>query len=1035
MNEKQYKDTLKYLYYVAKYKGRKKTGVYLNELRYILERKYEPNELENLLEMISTKEKIENIAGDKFLFYCENIYYLIPKSTKGQPDLKRYYWYHDFMKRIKSKTNKEYRIFFEEISGLGFKLENNSMVLPSDFKIPTKATLENLTLEELEEELGKEENRKFNIFIKEVTKLIHHLHTPNSSDALEISEFTEKRNLTRIIKKFDNILSRQSFSGLSGYLLLLKHLRLIDDEELNNYKTVFNYLHVLPNYLKDKNLMIYIKHLADDGFSLQETFNNFQTVNKKQFDQHNLLQHFFADSRLAPNCMSSDLEEKYFIKQNGSLKWQVTDHPPNSSQMKAIKKALTSRITLIQGPPGTGKTDTILNMMAAIHRCGKTVVVVSSNNNAVDNITDKIDKIKKDKNASPSKKEFAKKYRALGHGKKRKPTQEEKEDSTLEFDKDTCKWKDSKKFLKKYPMISSTIHSLPDLFSDGFTHPYDYVIIDEASQSDVLLGIVAMFFAKNLILVGDVEQLPPVFNSDEKHLLQKLRNKIIIPEFLQMDNEYNRNHDNLIKSILSECQDIFGSKDDELILDEHYRCHSSIIEFCNKYIYKNVLKKNLKKGEDKSQCRIAIRWYQGKYDERCSHNESEDNNTLGSSSNSSRRNMKQVTIFMEEEWPELVEIIQHENDMKTDLSERTSIAIIAPYVGQKDAISKAINEDKKKRNLDVNISELKNEEGNSYNILTIHKVQGREYDIVYVLPVDDGKYEWPWSQEKRLVNVAVSRAIEELRVITSTNMMSKVVCEALPEVTYIQPQKQKKTFRRGKKEDNVYFQKLAEYVHNKWGIEPLAKIDSLPYGTPYRSFGFIKTEIDSIFDRHMEVIQNQCEETGTLEDDEQKESSFEICFENSINQLQSEEAFDFFDYEKGKSLSSIFNFIDMDEEAGNCFHFDFSFFKKDAVQNRKNLLLAVEIDGAPHRTNMFFDKESGVVKHVNYKELDARKDELVRSNQGIQITLEEIPEKLKNNLNDNEFYFLRLPTDGTTYNEKEKIGRLLKSVSNQLKAE
>ncbi|MBJ2191479.1 MAG: AAA family ATPase, partial [Muribaculaceae bacterium] len=64
----------------------------------------------------------------------------------------------------------------------------------------------------------------------------------------------------------------------------------------------------------------------------------------------------------------------------------------NSSQMRAVKAALTNQISVIQGPPGTGKTQTILNIIANLLRDKKSVLVVSSNNSATENVLEKLAK-------------------------------------------------------------------------------------------------------------------------------------------------------------------------------------------------------------------------------------------------------------------------------------------------------------------------------------------------------------------------------------------------------------------------------------------------------------------------------------------------------------------------------------------------------------------------------------------------------------------------------------------------------------------
>ena len=64
----------------------------------------------------------------------------------------------------------------------------------------------------------------------------------------------------------------------------------------------------------------------------------------------------------------------------------------NASQKAAVEKALTHQVSIIQGPPGTGKTQTILNIIANLLMVGKTVLVVSNNNSAVENVAEKLEK-------------------------------------------------------------------------------------------------------------------------------------------------------------------------------------------------------------------------------------------------------------------------------------------------------------------------------------------------------------------------------------------------------------------------------------------------------------------------------------------------------------------------------------------------------------------------------------------------------------------------------------------------------------------
>ncbi len=64
----------------------------------------------------------------------------------------------------------------------------------------------------------------------------------------------------------------------------------------------------------------------------------------------------------------------------------------NASQERAVKAALSHQISVIQGPPGTGKTQTILNIIANLLVAKKSVLIVSNNNSATENVLEKLSK-------------------------------------------------------------------------------------------------------------------------------------------------------------------------------------------------------------------------------------------------------------------------------------------------------------------------------------------------------------------------------------------------------------------------------------------------------------------------------------------------------------------------------------------------------------------------------------------------------------------------------------------------------------------
>lgn len=133
-------------------------------------------------------------------------------------------------------------------------------------------------------------------------------------------------------------------------------------------------------------------------------------------------------------------------------------------------------------------------------------------------------------------------------------------------------------FLRRFPVIGSGTHSLINSIGNGAV--LDYVILDEASQQDIVPGFLALGCAQNMIIVGDRKQLSHI----------PIKTNIRCP-----DVNYNCE----TKSLLDSVCEIFQNQIPRTLLKEHYRCHPKIIQFCNMQFYNNELipmKKD--KGED-----------------------------------------------------------------------------------------------------------------------------------------------------------------------------------------------------------------------------------------------------------------------------------------------------------------------------------------------------------------------------------------------------------------------------------------------------
>lgn len=265
-------------------------------------------------------------------------------------------------------------------------------------------------------------------------------------------------------------------------------------------------------------------------------------------------------------------------------------------------------------------------------------------------------------------------------------------------------WKDFGSFIKEYPVILSTTHSLRKCASENYL--FDYVIIDEASQVDIVTGALALSCAKNAVIVGDLRQLPNVVPMETAIATRQ------IFETFDLDKAYSYADNSILASIVSLYQDI-----PKTLLREHYRCHPKIIGFCNQKFYKNEL--IILTHENENDKPMVL------------YKTAKGNHARGN------LNQRQIDVIFEEIIP----------DQKIDPSAQ-SVGIISPYRLQANELKAVIS-------------------GMNIEADTVHKFQGREKDIIILTTVANEITANDFVDDPNLVNVAVSRAVNKLIVVAS----------------------------------------------------------------------------------------------------------------------------------------------------------------------------------------------------------------------------------------------------------------------------
>lgn len=296
--------------------------------------------------------------------------------------------------------------------------------------------------------------------------------------------------------------------------------------------------------------LLALKHTSakkDPAFSPSQTLTLMahSYFNTKTIDER--IEKFFLDYKAAP---LKHMALRDFFKRNTprlKIKKDPLINPKNPDRLEEaliVVKNMDSTTLCIQGPPGTGKTYTAKNLIAMLVRSGKKVALMSNSHKAIDHLL------------IESMSELS-----IGNDQNIR---------ALRINRDKVEYADDRilltgtlpapKKLEQYSIIAGTVFALSKFDEEYF----DYLFIDEAGQVALANLISAGIAAKNIVLMGDQQQLSqPIegshpYRTGESILDYYLDGAKTIDDKLGLFlNRTYRMHDKITKPI-SEC--VYESK-------------------------------------------------------------------------------------------------------------------------------------------------------------------------------------------------------------------------------------------------------------------------------------------------------------------------------------------------------------------------------------------------------------------------------------------------------------------------------------------
>jgi len=235
---------------------------------------------------------------------------------------------------------------------------------------------------------------------------------------------------------------------------------------------------------------------------------------------------------------------------------------------------------------------------------------------------------------------------------------------------------------------------------------YDYVIADESSQVSLCSGMLALSCAKRTVIVGDLKQLPNVMDGPTRRITDMLFRQYGVPE------EFRASEYSLLRFAAKRFPDA-----PRTLLREHYRCHPAIIGFCNEKFYNGELIVLTNQDEGDAPLQVF--------------------RTVPGNHARERLNRREIDVIAQEIFPRF-----------GLCAKADAVGIVTPYRAQAEALQQEAALCKAAAD-------------------TVDKFQGRERSTIILSTVDNDISDF--ADDDRRLNVAVSRAVDRLIVVTSGN--------------------------------------------------------------------------------------------------------------------------------------------------------------------------------------------------------------------------------------------------------------------------